>query len=361
MDLSKYPILNLESKSRRIKELPNGVYPNSINWGNGNQPAVIHFSDGKESQGSCIRCHFPTCLFFFEHELDMVYFPDFPLDQNAQVCPTSAISWISDNGSPTIDIESCILCGLCVSRCPVRAIHLTQSGCYIYDEENDHFLNSSQFSNETNNKAIIQSFLEIPESGIYLSENDETLISFYERVINAIRVHDPQFPNMLARNLLIGSNIGAAIRRRGDTNIRMDLILGPPGVEQGTGEVEMGLDILNSPRNILDNIAVLASRYKLSKSNIVPLVVCLSLPNQRSEYWQVLFDINNVVDVKINTLTVGALVLFIWNRKEIFIESNEEFYIDINDSSLRNKAEQFLGREIGVSINVYPGFLESLK
>lgn len=150
------------------------------------------------------------------------------------------------------------------------------------------------------------------------------------------------------------------MRRRGDTNIRMDMVLGPPGVDRGTSEVELGAGVLDAPRNILDNMAVLIARYDIDKDQIVPLIVTLSLPNQRSEYWQVIQDIRKVLEVKINSITIGALIVLVWNRAKIDIKTGDELYVDADLTSLRVKIEHILKRHLKTS-KEYPGFLESVK
>jgi hypothetical protein len=202
-------------------------------------------------------------------------------------------------------------------------------------------------------------FEEVPEQGVFLTESDGLLENFQKHFVEVAKSQSVQFPNHLARNLLIASGIGAAMRRRGDTNIRMDLVLGPPGAEQGTGEVELG-EVLDAPRNILDNVAVLVARYEISKDNIVPIIVSFAFPNLRSEYWQVIKDIKDVLNVKIGSITIGALIIIVWSRASIAIETGEELYIDADSPSLRPKLGRILGRGLKITTG-YPGLLESEK
>lgn len=204
-------------------------------------------------------------------------------------------------------------------------------------------------------------FNDVQESGAYFLENDGVLKDFRNKFEEVAKDQGAQFPNHVARNLLIATGVGTAMRRRGDTNIRMDLVLGPPGVEQGTGEVELGYGVLDAPRNILDNIAVLVGRYEISKDKIIPVVVCLDLPNQRSEYWQVIKDVKEVLDVNINTITIGSLVVLVWNRTKIELSIGNELYIDVDSPSLRPHLESILGRPLNIVEGGYPGFLESEK
>jgi len=354
-----YQTLKQKQPKRFAKQLPEGAYPVLIDWGEGNQPATIQFSDGQASVGSCIRCINPACMEYSESELELKVFKDFPADKNNSVCPTSAIIWPLEADAPKVDSNFCILCGLCVGRCPVKAIHIDEQGAHINDLPNSHFKLQHVLTNSQIIESTIKLFEGVSEQGIFLTESDELLGEFQKRFEGVIKSQSAQFPNHLARNLLIATNIGAAMRRRGDTNIRMDLLLGPPGVEQGTGEVELG-EVLDAPRNILDNIAVLVTRYEISKDNIVPIIVSFALPNLRSEYWQVIKDIKDVLEVKIGSITIGGLIVVVWSRASITIETGEELYIDADSSSLRPKLKSILGRELKIKTG-YPGLLESEK
>jgi hypothetical protein len=211
---------------------------------------------------------------------------------------------------------------------------LDEQGAHINDRPNDHFLIQNILNSLEIVEATAKLFEKVPEHGVYLTENDELLRRFREHFEEVSKDQSAQFPNHLARNLLIAAGIGAAMRRRGDTNIRMDLVLGPPGVEQGTSEVELGADVLEAPRNILDNVAVLVARYEISKEHIVPIIVSLALPNQRSEYWQVIKDVKEVLNIKIGSITIGALIIIVWSRASITIETGEELYLDADLTSL---------------------------
>jgi len=356
-----YPTLKQKHIVRIAKGLANGIKPISIDWCQGGSPARIIFSDGKISHGSCTRCINPPCIEYSSKELELAVFQDFPADKNSNVCPTGAITWPHESSSPTIDSSACILCGLCVSRCPVRAIHLNSERAFINDEPNHHFIILHTPADLHTTSSVRKSFTAVQEKGIYLLESDKLIKKFREKFAVIAKDQSAQFPNHLARNLLIAVGIGAAMRRRGDTNIRMDLVLGPPGVEHGTGEVELGAEVLDAPRDILDDIAILIARYELPKGSVIPLIVCLDLPNLRSEYWQFIKDVKSVLNVKINSVTIGALATIIWSRGKILIKTGDELYIDIDHTSLRPKIEGILGRRLNIKLGGYPGFLDSAK
>jgi len=347
--------------NRLTKELPSNIRPVRLDWEGSGSPAQITLSDGSKSLGSCIRCFDAPCLEYSKVELELPIFKDFPADQNDNVCATSAISWLPDTPAPFINPDLCIVCGICVSRCPVGAIYIDGLSAHINDAPNEFFIERSTYGYAASSNIVKRLFYGVPESGAYCLETDDLISLFRQKLGNIFQSQGPQFPNHLARNLLIAVGIGSAMRRRGDVNIRMDLVLGPPGIDQGTSEVELGTGVLDAPRNILDNIAVLVARYELSKENIVPLIVSLDLPNLRSEYWQFIKDVRTVLGVKINSITIGALVVMVWARCKIRIETGDELYIDIDTPSLRSKLTELLGRELKIIGEGYPGFLESAK
>ncbi len=364
MALSNYQVLKQKKSSKKLKTLVSGVRPISIEWESSEKQSIIQFSDGGRASGSCIHCINPPCLEYTEGEFELETFKEFPSDKNPEVCPTKAISWPQASNSPTIDSEACISCGICVNRCPVAAIYLDpdETTAVINDLPNEYFISQAQEVSETEQKTLLEMFSAIPVVGSLILESEDLLQRFFDKFksITVDQKQSAQFPNHLVRNLLLEVGVSTLMRRRGDTNIRMDIVFECSGKKIGTCEVELGSAVLDAPRNLLDNIAVLASRYNLNKNDIMPLVVTLSLPNQRSEYWQVIKDIRQVLNLQINSLTIGMLVLLVWNRIKISLDSQEVLYADSDLYTLRNKFEQMLDRKLNITEG-YPGFIKSQK
>ena len=151
--------------------------------------------------------------------------------------------------------------------------------------------------------------------------------------------------NLLSRNLLIECGIKTAITRTGDNNLRMDGII-QSNDDLGVLEIEFGQDILSSPRNLLDDIAVICSRYGFKKENITALSICLSLPNNRTDYWNVIKDIKEILGIEIKTVSIGSLVYIMWNEKKINLK--ELPYLDSVDNSLLEKVEKILNKKIEI-------------
>ena len=114
----------------------------------------------------------------------------------------------------------------------------------------------------------------------------------------------------------------------------MDAIYSSSGGSFGAVEIEFGRDTLDASRGILDDIAVLNTRYGIKKQNNRPLVICLQLPNIRQGYWQVIRDVKIVEGIKIETITIGALMYLLWNGC-IFKPEDDQYYIDYDNMDLR--------------------------
>ena len=109
----------------------------------------------------------------------------------------------------------------------------------------------------------------------------------------------------------------------------------------------------------MDDIAVLYTRYGIDKFSNKALVVCLQLPNARQGYWQVVKDVMTVEHINISTITIGALMLLLWNGK-ILIPEDNQYYVDYDNMSMRNAIIHQIGRTINLS-DKHLGILEPLK
>ncbi|WP_134773004.1 4Fe-4S binding protein [Ornithinimicrobium flavum] len=83
--------------------------------------APLQMLDGSTAQ--CWRCADAPCTWFTPQEVARHIPAPLSLNPDRLVCPTDALS-IKVGEAPVIDPDRCIGCGLCVTRCPVGAIHL---------------------------------------------------------------------------------------------------------------------------------------------------------------------------------------------------------------------------------------------
>lgn len=352
-----YQTFEQKGRSVKAKLLRTGSTPQQFEWRDGR--AQIIFNNGLAEQGSCIRCHDAPCIEYQADELQLRGLEDFPADLDPSVCPSSAITWELTKSSPAVNPELCISCGLCISRCPVGAIGVDAgSKAFVNDANNQYFSEANTPVTPEIVDEIKARFNGIPSNGHFLLETDAILEGIYIQ-IEALMQTAPKLPQHLTRNLLLAVGNQAAMRRLGDVNIRMELVFSNP-VTVGTAEVEIGEGVLDAPRNILDNSSVLVSRYGFSKTAIASLVVALHLPNQRSDYWHVLRDIKEVLGVSIGSLTIGALMILVWEQKHIQISFANQFYADDATHSIRLPLEAILGRRLNLSLR-HLGVVESSK
>lgn len=279
-----------------------------LDFGEGAVPVKVCFVEKTQGHGTCLGCHDTPCM---KLNIGDITLPevllDFPGDPNKGVCPTQAISW--DDGKKSMSInDSCIGCGLCAARCPYGAISLTVAGKAVVETSDPNSLTI------TSGKEAVETEHPKPQRVGQLGKVKSPVLYRMPQIISALTdLSSSQF----VRNLLIECGISCRIRRRGDTNIRMDGVLGLSNGRIGVLEIELSNAVLESPRALLEDIAVLHGRYGIEVKQIDPVSVILSLPNARSEYFQVIKDIEKVLGIRCRTLTVGCLLAVLWSFQKI--------------------------------------------
>ena len=293
---------------------------NSIKHNNGS-PSIITIN-GKSFTSKCINCKNKKCIKYRNDEIsnDSVKIP-VNIDNN--VCPVNAIS--SNNGKIYINTSKCIKCGLCASRCITGAIYYNGSVFTV-----DEYASDSE-----------EKYNNIEHFGQIIKEDTNLLNEIYNKIVQS-NIN----PNIISRNLLNQCGIQTYLSRKGDVNLRMDAIL-LNNDKKGVCEIEFNNDVLSCPRCILDDLAVLCSRYGYDLKDTLSLVVALGLPNNRTDYWRVIKDINNILDVKIQTVSIGFLLIAMWNFKKINLISND-YYKDCDDNSLTSEIQVVLDRKINI-------------
>jgi ferredoxin len=266
-------------------------------------------------------------------------FSAFPADENPAVCPTQAIVWERGTNVPTIISDRCINCGICARRCPFGAVYSDGKTAIVHSDEATVSFEAISDKSIRQHEAQRTTALKCHHKGSYLSPNVDSLEAVYGK-LDRMKT-DAQFPNLIVRNFLLTLGSQCIMRRRGDVYFRIDAIVADqPTI--GVAEIDFSKDSLESPRAILDDIAVLSSRYGIGKAEIKPFIITSEFPNARSEYWRVIKDIKEVLQIRIHSLTLGVLCLLTWSFRDVHIGS-VDFYADEDSQSIRAEAERLCG------------------
>lgn len=201
---------------------------------------------------------------------------------------------------------------------------------------------------------------ETPEDIICdLLDND---LSIENKFINLINSHSEIKLTSGAENFIIEkliNNLGGNIRfpRTGNNNERFDAVI---DFNDYVCLVEIEIPstaILDAPRNLLDDYAVYVSRRGRNGKPIIPLVICWDVPNKRQDYWNVVKDIKNILDLEIKTISIAALALHYWSK--IPLDLLSDYYLDIDQQLMTTSISILENHNISASIGT--GYLEPLK
>lgn len=348
-----YKLLTQAGQTKELKRLKNGFTPVKITYASGN-PSVITFDNGVQSLSSCMRCVDAPCVEFKEEEVTPKRLSGFPADKNLNVCATNAIEINSSNGLPIINNDLCFFCGVCANRCPNGSIFLDPViGAVVSNVDNNAFIYAKNDKDGVASTRL--SFEMVERDGIALAESNDLIRRIFSKLEIVWKLCGDRFPNLLARNLLIGAGLSAAIGRKGNNHMRMDIVLSDAN-KFGVAEIEFGQDaILDAPRDLLDSLAILISRQGWIARDIRALIISDVLPNRRSEYWHLIQDISNVLNIKIGTITIFTLMIANWMHIPVNLDSDEIYYADKDlDSYKREIIEPFIGRQLNLMDSAHP-------
>lgn len=315
-------------------------------------PAVWKHNNGYEQPATCLSCIDQPCISYKQEELKFSELNDFARDQTTNICATNAIDWPSSSDYPVINEDQCINCGLCAERCPAKAIYLTEKSAVVNFSsllENTENIDEHYDSLNHLKAAVI--------SGNYLIPSQNSCVNSIEK-INQLKVNENLGDNLLIRNILQALGVKSAAYRQGVQYSTVDIV----GVYNGdylAVEVELDNSLIDTPRNLITSAAILYERHNWDKSNTKFLSVGLRFPNKREEFWNVIEDIDQILNIKINFATVLSLFFLIWLRKPFKIEKNQYFIHKNNKKNIRGAIGTF--DELNYISKGYLGILESEK
>lgn len=322
-----------------------GADVTDVHYEHGERTAVI-LADGRAGAGSCLGCGSTPCMEMDNSELTLFGELDaFPGDPSRDVCPTRAIHWDGDKSATFVVAYECIGCGLCISRCPYGAISLADGLTASVETADPNKLVVAGPANGEHPK--------VKRSG-QIARLDAPAATNLPASVGAL---DDARTTLLIRNLLNEVGLNARTRRRGDTNMRIDAVGFSRREKPFVAEIETGAGVLDSPRALLEDVAVLHSRYGYAVDRIDPVSVILSFPNVRSEYYQVIRDIEKVLGLRCRTITVGALVALLWNCARLDGFDGDSFTIGEGSIDLAD----CLGLDDAKLAEPYPGAFRPAK
>lgn len=267
------------------------------------------------ANGACLHCKDLPCVFFDDSEVASPDLVQFPFNRTREVCPVGALSGDGSHQIPIVSESLCIGCGLCVSRCPANAMFIDSRGLAVLNDADSPAFKVAASYNETSHSITIHDLERTPKTGTIRDLSFEVVEDVLSRVAAAKLSNTNQ--KLLARNLLICLGARAAISSVGDTNLRIDMWWADSGVLYVT-EVDFDLiSLVDSPRNLLDDIAVCVSRHGVRRDSIIAAVINAEFPNKRSDYYHLVEDMQKMVDVTIITLPLAALLVSLWSFKRI--------------------------------------------
>lgn len=201
-------------------------------------------------------------------------------------------------------------------------------------------------SNLSSIEMIIDNNLDLPEKLNKLRES-----------LSTIKL-TPNGENELISLLFSKSDGEIYFPRKGDNSERFDATVTFSNYKI-VSEIEIPSSaILDAPRNLLDDYAVMSTRRGKTDAIIVPLVICWDLPNRRTDYWNVITDIEFILGIKIKTISILALALHYWTDSKIdFL--NDDFYLNYSHSTLDKTIE--LLQKNGLNERDYAGYFKPFK
>ena len=319
-----------------------------VRYEHGN-PTTVTLTDGRTGAGTCLGCGSMRCIEMDESEFALFgELDNFPGDPSRDVCPTKAIRWNGES-STAIVAGDCIGCGLCISRCPYGAINLADGLTARVETTNPDGLAVPGPTQRDHPP--------VKRSG-QIAKTSAPAASNLAKTVAAL---DDSRMTLLVRNLLNEIGLNVRTRRRGDTNMRIDAVGFSLSQRPFVVEIETGAGVLDSPRALLEDVAVLHSRYAYAVDKIDPVSIILALPSIRSEYYQVIRDIEKVIGLRCRTLTIGALITLLWNCARIPGFYGETFMIGESKINLANHLADGLGIDIKELTEPYPGAFTPAK
>jgi ferredoxin len=292
-------LLNLPDGSGAARRFREPVA--AIDFAGGEVPPIVMLGDGQSSRSTCIGCYDTPCARKDPTELSLPEpIASFPGNPSLDVCPVQAISWDSAHSVVNIDESECIGCGLCVARCPYGALYLTRDAKAVV---------LTQGSELVQEKRSAAAHVQPAKKGVIAPESNAAIRAMPAALLTLADGRAAIF----VRNAFCEIGSPCRSRRRGDTNMRIDAVAAFRDGHLAVIEIELSNAAVESPRALLEDLAILHSRYGVELGSIYPISVVGTLPNGRSDYYRVIDDIRAVLNLDCRTITIASLLLLLWS------------------------------------------------
>jgi Fe-S-cluster-containing hydrogenase component 2 len=264
--------------------------------------------------GTCINCPDTPCVFFNESEVTSPVLTSLPYDRRREVCAFDALSVDRAQAIPIINANTCIGCGLCIARCPANALYSNNGVAVLNNAENAILKRQMPRAQKAYDDAV-KRLRGGSWEGSIRKIDEETIADVVEAIINAGLSNAKQ--KLFVRNVLMCLGAEAAISTVGDTNLRIDMWWEAQGILWVT-EVDFDeVSLIESPRSLLDDVAVCVSRHKVPRKSIAAAIICKEFPNKRTDFYHLIDDFEKVADLRIRTISVAGLLVLLWAHRSI--------------------------------------------
>lgn len=259
-------------------------------------------SNGQASP--CWACPDMPCMSWAPDEITREVQIASPVALDHRVCPSDAIVRGLD-GSPVIDGEACIGCGLCVARCPVGALRLDEMDARAV------VVPPASASNPVSRLDFVESRAGSSAALVWPSQpGDVGLVGVQMRraLAPGTRLSDGTTFRRLVRNVFLLSGDAARIRNDGDNSAWAEIAVGREGAV-GIVEVEYLGGDPDAFRRVLSDVARVAGGCGVEQHVVVPMVALIALPNLRTDYYRLISDAKRYLDIDVKTLPLAFFLL----------------------------------------------------
>jgi len=307
------------------------------------------FDDGVSG---CWKCADLPCMSFSQEELAKPVPFMASMSPESRVCPTDALG-VDEEGVPQIYEDTCIGCGMCVQRCPVGALYLDpeDAKARLADVSQGRSEPYASFQNHraTAAESLVSETAPFPDAEL-VNRQIRRMIPWPEtsNIYRDFRI--------LVRNTFLLSGAAARMGNQGDNSDWAEIVVATASDEGPIGAIQIEAEVsLDAHRRILSGLAVATSRFGASLSELVPMIVMISQPNRRTDYYRILSDIDKYLGVRLRTVPIAALLLGIREgRSDLLTKLSTGAYVDADQPSNGPWLEITYGAPSSSTIGVAP-------